>query len=65
MILAGALSLVLAATFGTGGCAFVPKTYPRLDEAEHCAARCMNRVRERGRGWVMAGFEVTASRRAA
>ena len=31
--LAGALSLVLASTLGLGGCAFVPKAYPRLDEA--------------------------------
>src|ERR1700674_2987533 len=33
MRLTGALSLVLAATFGLGGCAFVPRAYPRLDEA--------------------------------
>ena len=28
-----ALCLVLASTLGLGGCAFVPKAYPRLDEA--------------------------------
>lgn len=33
MGLSAALSLVLAATLGIGGCAFMPKTYPRLDEA--------------------------------
>lgn len=30
----GALSLVLASALGLGGCAFVPKDYPRLDEAK-------------------------------
>jgi hypothetical protein len=39
--LSAALPLVLAATLGLGGCAFVPKAYPRLDQAQalHGAAR--------------------------
>ena len=31
--LTGALAFVLASALGIGGCAFVPKAYPRLDEA--------------------------------